>query len=53
MTTDIVDIAQNGTLKDVDNLLEELTKHHKKVSKLTTPKAFIKKKMGLDYVEYG
>mgnify|MGYP001277469749 CR=1 FL=1 len=29
-----------------------ITEHHKQVSNLDTPKPYIKKKMGMDYVEY-
>ena len=36
----------------INKALSEITKHHKKVSNIKTPKAFIKQKMGMDYVEY-
>ena len=38
--------------KIVAKSLTNMTSHHKKVSRLKTPKGFIKKKMGMDYVEY-
>jgi hypothetical protein len=45
-------IEEPLSLKKVDSALKEITKKHKKVSDKVTPKAFIKKKMGMDYVEY-
>lgn len=36
----------------INKALSEITKHHKRVSDIKTPKAFIKQKMGMDYVEY-
>ena len=45
-------IIENGVLTDINKALKKITKHHKKVSNITTPKAFIKQKMGMDYVEY-
>ena len=45
-------IIENGVLTDINKALKKITKHHKKVSSITTPKAFIKQKMGMDYVEY-
>ena len=35
----------------INKALSEITKHHKRVSDIKTPKAFIKQKMGMDYVE--
>jgi hypothetical protein len=37
----------------VSEMLQELTKQHSKVSDMVTPRAYVKKKMGLDYVEIG
>ena len=45
-------IIENGVLTDINKALKKITKHHKKVSGIATPKAFIKQKMGMDYVEY-
>jgi hypothetical protein len=35
-----------------DNVRKAITKKHKNVSSLNTPKPFIKKKMGMEYVEF-
>ena len=45
-------IIENGALTDINKALKNITKQHKKVSSIATPKAFIKQKMGMDYVEY-
>ena len=45
-------IIENGALTDINKTLKSITKKHKKVSSIATPKAFIKQKMGMDYVEY-
>ena len=45
-------IIENDALSNVNKAFKSITKKHKKVSKLKTPKAFIKKKMGMEYVEY-
>lgn len=45
-------IIENGALTDINKALRNITKQHKKVSGIATPKAFIKQKMGMDYVEY-
>ena len=45
-------VIENGALSDIKKALKAITKHHKKVSGIKTPKAFIKQKMGMDYVEY-
>ena len=45
-------IIENGALTDINKALKNITKQHKKVSGIATPKAFIKQKMGMDYVEY-
>jgi hypothetical protein len=37
----------------INDKLSNITNLHKKVSNIKTPKAYIKKKMGLDYVEIG
>ena len=51
MSTELA-LIENGALTDIKKALKVITKHHKKVSELKTPKAFIKQKMGMDYVEY-
>ena len=45
-------IIENGALTNINKALKSITKQHKKVSGIATPKAFIKQKMGMDYVEY-
>ena len=45
-------IIENGALTDINKALKNITKKHKKVSDIVTPKAFIKQKMGMNYVEY-
>lgn len=45
-------LIENGALTNINKALKNITKHHKKVSDIKTPKPFIKQKMGMDYVEY-
>ena len=46
-------IENNSSIQVIDEeALKLITKHHKKVSDIKTPKHFIKQKMGMDYVEY-
>jgi hypothetical protein len=45
-------LIENGSLASINKALSSITKHHKKVSDIKTPKPFIKQKMGMDYVEY-
>ena len=45
-------ILENGAITNVKKALSKITEHHKKVSDTKTKKVFIKKKMGMDYVEY-
>ena len=52
MTNELQIIEQPAVIKEVNIALKAITKKHKKVSNIPTPKAFIKKKMGMDYVEY-
>ena len=47
MSTEIM-LADTG----VNKALKAITKKHKKVSEIVTPPPFIKKKMGMEYVEY-
>ena len=45
-------LIENGSLTAVSEALDNITKHHKKVSDIKTPKPFVKQKMGMDDVEY-
>ena len=45
-------LIENGSLSTINKALNNITKHHKKVSDIKTPKPFVKQKMGMDYVEY-
>ena len=45
-------LIENGSLTSINKALNNITKHHKKVSDINTTKPFIKQKMGMDYVEY-
>ena len=41
-------IIENGALTNINKALKNITKHHKKVSDIKTPKPFVKQKMGMD-----
>ena len=45
-------VVDQKVLKATDTIRLAITEKHKKVSRIKTPKPFIKKKMGLDYVEF-
>ena len=45
-------VVDEQMLQATDAVRKAITNKHKKVSRLKTPKPFIKKKMGLDYVEF-
>ena len=45
-------VVDKQTLDAVNKVRKSITKKHKSVSNISTPKPFVKKKMGLDYVEY-
>ena len=47
-----VAIIDKSLVKDAKDMLSEITEHHNKVSSMKTPRAYIKKKMGMDYVDY-
>ena len=47
-----LELIENGSLSTINKALNNITKHHKKVSDIKTPKPFVKQKMGMDYVEY-
>jgi len=44
-------IISAESMKVVDGMRQLITDKHKKVSKIKTPKPYIKKKMGMEYVE--
>jgi hypothetical protein len=50
--SEIVKLSQDN-IDSVSDRLKVLTKQHSDISDRVTPKAYIKKKMGLDYVEIG
>ena len=52
MANELQIIEQPAVIKEVNTALKAITKKHKKVSNIPTPKAFIKQKMKMDYVEY-
>ena len=45
-------VIDQKMLEATDTMRVAITEKHKKVSRIKTPKPFIKKKMGLDYVEF-
>ena len=45
-------LIDNDTISTVNKALKAITRKHKRVSNIKTPKAFIKQKVGMDYVEY-
>ena len=45
-------VVDKQMLDAVNKVRKSITKKHKSVSNISTPKPFVKKKMGLDYVEY-
>ena len=45
-------IFDSQMLSSINKIRKSITKKHKSVSNINTPKPFVKKKMGLDYVEY-
>jgi hypothetical protein len=45
-------VVDQKMLEATDTIRLAITEKHKKVSRIKTPKPFIKKKMGLDYVEF-
>ena len=49
--TDVVVVDQK-MLAATDIIRKAITEKHKKVSDMSTPKPFVKKKMGMEYVEY-
>ena len=49
---DIPMIASVDSLEVINGIRLMITDKHKKVSRIKTPKPYIKKKMGMEYVEY-
>jgi len=45
-------VHDKKSIAAVDIIRKAITKKHKSVSNKTTPKPFVKKKMGMDYCEY-
>ena len=45
-------LTDNNSLDILNEALRGITNKHKKVSNIATPTPFIKKKMGMEYVEY-
>ena len=45
-------IIDQKKLEATDSIRKAITDKHKKVSSMATPKPFVKKKMGMDYVEF-
>ena len=45
-------VVDKQLLAGVEKMRKAITAKHKKVSGIVTPKPFVKKKMGMDYVEY-
>ena len=45
-------LTDTSSIDIVNEALKAITDKHKKVSSMTTPTPYIKKKMGMDYVEY-
>ena len=46
-------MVSTDSLEIVDGIRAKITKKHKEVSHIKTPKFYVKKKMGMDYVEIG
>ena len=46
------DIIQIENLEGIEKVRKAITDKHKQVSNIKTPKPYIKKKMGMEYVEY-
>ena len=52
MNKDEIMLTGTDSLNIINESLKLITEKHKKVSSITTPTPYIKKKMGMDYVEY-
>ena len=45
-------ITESDSTQVINSIRQMITEKHKKVSNIKTPKPYIKKKMGMEYVEY-
>lgn len=45
-------LTDTSSINVINDALKAITDKHKKVSKIATPSPYIKKKMGMEYVEY-
>ena len=45
-------VTESDSTQVINSIRQMITEKHKKVSNIKTPKPFIKKKMGMEYVEY-
>ena len=52
MTGNEIMLTDTSSLGVINKALKAITNKHKKVSNIKTPSPFIKKKMGMEYVEY-
>ena len=52
MNKDEIMLTGADSLNIINESLKLITEKHKKVSSISTPTPYIKKKMGMDYVEY-
>ena len=50
---DKLSLVSDSSLTNINGVLENITEAHNKVSDIPTPKAYVKKKMDMDYVEVG
>ena len=46
-------LVSDSSLTEINGVLENITEAHNIVSDIPTPKAYVKKKMDMDYVEIG
>ena len=53
MSKELTIIDDGLTPQQINKLLENVTKKHEEVSRIETPKVFIKKKQNFDYVDVG
>ena len=53
MSETMMTINKNGSLSldTINESLSKITRQHKKIGKIETPKGLVKKKQGFDYVE--
>ena len=53
MSKELTIMSDGLTPQQINKLLENVTKKHEEVSRIETPKVFIKKKQNFDYVDVG